>query len=657
MAEASRDALTKGGVAVFDKSGALTWCTVGIHELLRWSEAPPEATTVKAFRQRVRSQGREYAQTPIPTEISESSPLPPGGPEVSDISIGSGITLRESVERRVDGSSVITYLDVSDLLSQTARARQESSLYRLMLDFVPAIISVRDADGQFRFANQATLDATGLTEDEIVGRGMREVFPEHVAAAFLERDRQAIASSGTVLDWTQVFHVETVGDQHIRTRSLAPQFPWDGEPWAINLSEDVTDTVLAGQALEAAVRDADQANAAKSAFVATMSHEIRTPLNGILGMAQAMAQEDLPDVQRGRLEVIQQSGEALLAILNDILDLSKIEAGMLTLEAVDFDIEELARGAYSTFTALANKKRLSFALTIEPEARGFYRGDSVRIRQILYNLVSNGLKFTEHGEVRVTLSAADNALRLTVADTGTGIPAERLPHLFERFVQADASTTRRYGGTGLGLSICKELATMMEGSVEAASEVDRGSRFTVTLPLPRAQSARAPDRHGISNTDAVGTAETSIVGLRVLAAEDNVVNQLVLKTLLHQFGIQPVIVNNGREAVEAWESGSWDLVLMDVQMPDMDGVAATQEIRRREAENSRTPTPIVALTANVMAHQVSEYRMAGFDDVIAKPIEVRCLYETLCGFVSHRTTGEDEARAPGPEPSSATGTR
>jgi two-component system, sensor histidine kinase len=369
---------------------------------------------------------------------------------------------------------------------------------------------------------------------------------------------------------------------------------------------------------------AEAANTAKSAFLATMSHEIRTPLNGVLGMAQAMAADPLPEEQRGRLAVIRQSGETLLAILNDILDLSKIEAGKLTLESAVFDLDELAEGAHAVFGAMAESRDLKFQLTVEPAARGWYQGDPTRIRQILYNLISNALKFTSDGGVGVTIGVGELGLRLEVVDTGVGIPPEALERLFNKFVQADASTTRRYGGTGLGLAICRELAQMMGGSVCARSEVGKGSTFTVELPLHRA-AAPAPASPELRPADH----ERDTAGVKVLAAEDNAVNQLVLKTLLAQIGVTPVVVDNGRMAVEAWRREAWDLIFMDVQMPEMDGLAATAAIRQEERTLGRRRTPIVALTANALTHQIAAYRKAGMDGHVAKPIEAARLFEAL----------------------------
>jgi len=375
--------------------------------------------------------------------------------------------------------------------------------------------------------------------------------------------------------------------------------------------------------LRAAQARAEAASAAKSTFLATMSHEIRTPLNGVLGMAQAMAAEGLPDDQRERLGVIQQSGESLLAILNDVLDLSKIEAGKLELELVDFDLADIARGAHATFTALANQQGLSFSLDIAP-ARGRYLGDPVRLRQILSNLISNALKFTEAGEIRVSARYAQGVLSIAVADTGIGIAPDNRDKLFTKFDQLDSSTTRRFGGTGLGLAICHELALLMGGAIDVESELGAGSCFTLQLPLPRLGDGRSDA--GIDEE----VEELQAVSLRVLAAEDNAVNQLVLKTLLHQMGVDVVVVDNGQTVVEAWELGAWDVILMDVQMPVMDGVTATSLIRQKEQASGRPRTRIIALSANAMAHQVREYVAAGMDGHVAKPIEAVELYNTLC---------------------------
>jgi CheY-like chemotaxis protein len=353
-------------------------------------------------------------------------------------------------------------------------------------------------------------------------------------------------------------------------------------------------------------------------------------------MAQAMAADPLTAIQQERLDVIRQSGEALLAILNDVLDLSKIEAGRFELEDVEFDLESLARGAHSAFTALANKQGLSFSLTLAERARGAYRGDPTRIRQVLYNLISNALKFTDAGEVRVDADYDAGRLVLAVTDTGIGIPADRLEALFEKFVQVDASTTRRFGGTGLGLAICRRLAELMGGGITVESEVGRGTRFEVTLSLARVE------RPALGVIDPLGAAAEAeacdVASLRVLAAEDNSVNQLVLRTLLAQVGIEPEVVENGEQALAAWRRQAWDVILMDLQMPVMDGAAATRQIRQEEAASGRPRTPIIALTANAMAHQIQSYLACGMDGHVAKPVEAGRLFAALAQLVD----GEDE---------------
>jgi signal transduction histidine kinase/CheY-like chemotaxis protein len=394
--------------------------------------------------------------------------------------------------------------------------------------------------------------------------------------------------------------------------------------------------------MAAAKAEAEAANQAKSAFLATMSHEIRTPLNGVLGMTQAMAMDRLSRAQRGRLAVVSASGEALLAVLNDILDLSKIEAGMLTLEAIEFDLGEMVRGACQPFAAQAAARGLEFEIDLAG-AEGRYLGDPTRIRQIVCNLASNALKFTEAGKVAIRAGTDGATLRLIVSDTGEGMAEAQLAGLFTRYTQADASTTRRFGGTGLGLAICQQLAELMGGSIAVESKPGAGATFTVTIAAPRIGEAHAPEALSPLPT----RTETSEPAreLKVLAAEDNPVNQVVLKTLLQHIGVEPVIVENGVQAVDAWEHGVWDVILMDVTMPVMDGPTATRLIREREAASGRTRTPIVALTANAMSHQIAYYLAGGMDDHVAKPIEAAKLFAAIEAALPTSHSGEAQSDA------------
>ncbi|HEY3887925.1 MAG TPA: ATP-binding protein [Caulobacteraceae bacterium] len=383
-----------------------------------------------------------------------------------------------------------------------------------------------------------------------------------------------------------------------------------------------SELMAAREAAEERERAAEAANRAKSDFLATMSHELRTPLNGVLGMTQAMMGESLTPTQHERVSLIRSSSQSLLAVLNDLLDLSKIEAGALELEVVEFDLEHLVRGVAAAYRPLAARKDLRFEFEIAEAVHGTYLGDSARIRRILHSLCDNAVKFTREGGVTLRVDMAADRIVFRVDDTGIGIDESDLEHLFEGFFQADASLTRQYGGAGLGLAICGELTALMGGGIEAASEPGGGSTFTLSLPLARA---------GVEATVVDGRSMPTepMAPLRVLAAEDNVTNQLVLKTLLAPAGIAPTLVINGREALSAWEDQTWDLVLMDIQMPEMDGVQATRAIRKRERETGRPRTPIVAVTANAMTHQLVEYEAAGMDGVVAKPVDIAALFDAM----------------------------
>jgi PAS domain S-box-containing protein len=402
----------------------------------------------------------------------------------------------------------------------------------------------------------------------------------------------------------------------------------DGAPERlIGANWDVTETRLL-------TRKAEAASAAKSQFLAVMSHEIRTPMNGILGMAQAMRADPLPDAQRERLDVIAESGEALLAILNDILDLSKVEAGKLEIEVVPFDLERLLTSLSSTFAATAGDRGLTLDLDMGVAA-GVYQGDPTRLRQILSNLISNALKFTARGGVSLKARRVGEVLTIEVIDTGHGMDAEVLGRIFTPFAQADSSTTRRFGGTGLGLSIVRELAVLMGGDVSVTSRPGVGSRFAVALPLPFVGEAMGTADHDTAGADA------PLPALRVLAAEDNATNQLVLRTLLGQMGVEVMIVDDGQAAVEAWREADWDLILMDVQMPVMDGFAAARAIRDIERREALSATPIIALTANAMSHHIEACLEAGMTRLLPKPIDIRQLAEALSEVAEHLAADPD----------------
>jgi PAS domain S-box-containing protein len=403
-----------------------------------------------------------------------------------------------------------------------------------------------------------------------------------------------------------------------------------GRPLAlIGALRNITDRKRSELELTKALEDAEAGSRAKSAFLTVMSHEIRTPLNGVLGMIQAMEGDELSPSQSSRLAVARESGESLLRLLNSLLDLSNLATGDLDFEIGEIDIALVAGAALKALETAAAKKGLKLALNVSPEARGVFAGDRERVEQLLYHLVSNAVKFTDAGSVCVSVERQEGALTIQVADTGIGISAEQTPGLFGNFVQADASLTRRHGGSGLGLAICRQLAVKMGGMLDVQSSLGCGSTFTATLPLPRLRDIGDDGSNASPEESCAARAP-----LRVLAAEDHPVNQLVLRTLLQQVGIEPTIVGDGLQALTAWRDADWDVILMDVQMPVMDGLTASLAIRSEEAASGRPRTPIVAVTANVMVHQVQAYRTAGIDDVVAKPIQVAGLIDAIEGALA-----------------------
>jgi PAS domain S-box-containing protein len=477
---------------------------------------------------------------------------------------------------------------------------------------------ITDAQCRILMVNPGAEAMFGARRGELLGESVERLIPERHHAAHKGHVAR-FAGSGSesaVMGGRQAVVARRMnGDEFAVEASISKLDSPAGRFFTVIL-RDATERREARRGMVEALRSAEAATAAKSAFLATMSHEIRTPLNAILGMAQALDREDLSAGQRERLDVIRQSGEVLLTILNDVLDLSKIEAGKIELKETSFDLESVVAGAQAAFSAIAESKGLAFDLELRG-ADGCFRGDPTRIRQILYNLISNALKFTNAGEVRVIASFAAGRLRMVVADTGVGIEQEALATLFEPFVQAD-NATRAHGGTGLGLTICRQLAELMGGAISVESRVGAGSTFSVDVALEQIE------QRGERPVEVRGGAHAIDVlpRLRVLAAEDNASNRLVLEAVLQQVGIRPSFAGDGVEAVEAWESGEYDVILMDVQMPNLSGPDATRMIRQREASLGRAPTVVVALTANAMSHQHETYLAAGMDRILTKPLEI-----------------------------------
>ena len=404
----------------------------------------------------------------------------------------------------------------------------------------------------------------------------------------------------------------------------------DGRPWqVVGTTIDVTDRKALEHQLEAARDLAESANTAKGVFVANMSHEIRTPLNGVIGIAGALARTELSAEQREMVSLVQSSGLMLDRMLSDILDQAKIEAGNFQLQIAPFDLRDEIEAAAALMRARADEKGIGFSIAYNDDAEGMFEGDSVRIRQIVSNLTSNAIKFTQAGEVMVRVEVAEptpaepaGRVRIEVADTGVGFDGEAAAQLFNRFVQADGSISRQFGGTGLGLAICKSLTELMGGRIAARSEAGVGSTFTVELPLPRVLSLTDYRQRRAAGQvlEPVAAPAAELDQVRVLLAEDHPTNQRVVQLILEPAGIALTIVGNGQEAVEAFQPGRFDLILMDMQMPVMDGLAATRAIRALEQAAGSPPIPIAMFTANAMDEHLVLAAQAGANHHISKPI-------------------------------------
>ena len=506
---------------------------------------------------------------------------------------------------------------------------------QLITDNIPACIAHVDAEElKYRFVNLRHLENFGFTRDRIIGQRVADILgPEkyEFAKPYIEK-----ALSGEPASYINRFILQ--GEPRWVNVNYVPYQNEKGEVLGIIvLTHDISESKRLENQLVEAKEAAEKANQAKSVFLANMSHEIRTPMNAVIGLSHLMLQTELTSAQKDYQLKIQSSAGSLLRLIDDILDLSKIEAGKLEMEERSFLLEEVTDGISSIISPRAIEKGLEFTMDIDESIPGRLHGDALRIRQVLINLASNAVKFTHKGGVYIRIDTAEKSetdvlLRFAVRDTGIGMSPDQVDRLFDPFYQADATITRKYGGTGLGLAISRRLVNMMGGNISVESQPGVGSLFAFTVRLGRSGEEQKPQMHGISNEEAAAR----LTGSRILLVEDNEINRQVAREMLQGIGITVIEAGNGRQAVDLVASSEFDAVLMDLQMPEMDGFAATRNIR---STLKNVDIPIVAMTANAMAADRGNCLAAGMNDHLAKPIKPGQLFETLVRWVSPVTAG------------------
>jgi PAS domain S-box-containing protein len=560
-----------------------------------------------------------------------------------------------------EGHVVIAHEDIS----QRKRAEQELQLAKAFLDRIINAIAdpvfVKDDKRAFVMVNDALCAIVGRPREALLGKTDDAMFPADQAAVFQRMD-EGVLDSGEenvneeVLSDLSSDNVSTIITRKTRFVDAA------GKRFLVGIIRDITAHKQAADELQRAKKAAEAASRSKGEFLANMSHEIRTPMNGIIGMTDWALETELTAEQRDCLVTVKESSETLLHLLNDILDFSKIEAGKLDMETTTFHLGKMMADGLRALSVRARAKGLELACRVAPEVPAWLMGDPLRLRQILTNLVGNAVKFTEHGSVTVEAELArenggEVELAFRVRDTGVGIPVEQQGRIFEAFSQADGTITRRFGGTGLGLGIALSLVDMMGGSIRVESREGEGSVFHFTVRLMKGEAPLFCSRSGLSESapgpapdgrgeglkvlealpagpiPAAGEPALPVAdgtGWHILLAEDNAVNQKLAVRILQKRGVRVTVANNGLEAVEATINGAFDAVLMDIQMPVMDGLEATRRIREREGETGGH-IPIIALTAHAMTGDRERCLAGGMDGYTTKPLKPETLMDALEG--------------------------
>ena len=526
------------------------------------------------------------------------------------------------------------------LVQQRETARE---LTEQILDQLPIPVFLKDREGRFVRFNRQFQEFYQLTRAELMGAKIEHFTPPEWARVTQQEDEMAWRTGLMVSSERRVTQIDPPVDLVVNRIVITS----GGESYLLGFSIDVSEQRAARDAMQRAVESAQAASQAKSDFLANMSHEIRTPMNGILGMTELVLESQLEPEQRDDIGLVKASAGALLTIVNEILDFSKIEAGKLDLEEVPFDLRKLVRDTLRSMALRAQQKGLEVHCHIPPGLPRTVKGDPGRLRQVLINLLGNAIKFTQQGSVTLALAMGAESdqhvdMTFSVTDTGIGIPLDKQQLIFEAFAQVDGSTTRQFGGTGLGLTICRRLVILMQGDLSVSSEPGKGSTFRFRVPLRHSAIPVLPDNALSDVPEEMSEAVLALAapvevhegrgnGLRILLAEDNPVNQRLALRLLEKMGHRITLVDNGLAALERVTQGGFELVLMDVQMPELDGLSATRRIRQWEAVHGGH-VPIIAMTARAMQGDRDRCLEAGMDDYLSKPIDSERLRQLVSRF-------------------------
>jgi signal transduction histidine kinase/DNA-binding response OmpR family regulator/PAS domain-containing protein len=639
------------GATLFDSTGRLIYANKAVRDLLAGMglEELPKGSGLGEVIRAMMAAGDQVVENGRQLSVEERIErlMLPGGSRF-DRELPSGRHVEFDFRPAGDGRFLGMYRDITELkhrqkLLERAHDELERAKHVMsaVLKGLPMGVAVFDVDHRMIYGN-GNLRAPDI---DLAGQANRVgVLLEDIVRRQMERGDHHSDESGNRLTFEQrvarVFDPRGSQSERRTPSGRYMQFSFKplGQGYTLSVVRDITDIKDREAELEAARDAAEAANQAKSTFLAIINHEIRTPMNGVIGTAELLEREPLTERQKRLVHTVRTSAAALLRIIDDVLDFSKIEAGRMELEDTPFHLRAVVEGTCETLSVQAERKGLTIVTAVQPGTPDHLGGDAMRIRQILFNLIGNAIKFSERGEIRVavrTLASHNDRVRvaLSVTDSGIGMTPEQVERVFQPFSQADNSTTRRYGGTGLGLSIVRRLAELMGGEASVESAPGKGSTFTVTLDLAIADRPAVPC---VTKT----TNRSDTVAGSVLAVDDYPINLDVLTGQLEILGAPVVTAGNGLEALTKWREQPFALVLTDIHMPDMDGFELTRQIRAEEAlTRSGSRTPIVALTANALKGEAERCLDAGMDGYLTKPLTLERLRETVERWMSQSASG------------------